>query len=120
MKTELLAQCEKAIDKSITDALGSYNSPLMEAVRSALREHQEKLQELASESVAELINSDEFKQTMKLEMKRKLAKVLISQYGGQIEKTVGQLKSNPTSRAKITMAIDGVMDDLINQGDSKQ
>lgn len=113
MKTELLAQCEKAIDKSITDALGSYSSPLMEAVRSALSEHKEKLHDLASESVSELVNSDDFKQTMKLEMKRKLAKVLISQYGGEIEKTVGQLKANPTSRAKITMAIDSVMTDLI-------
>ena len=44
---------------------------------------------------------------MKLEMKRKLAKVLIAN-GGEIEKTVGQLKANPTSRAKITMAIDSV------------
>ncbi len=114
MKAELLAQCEKAIDKSITDALGSYSSPLMEAVRSALGEHKEKLHDLASESVAELVNSDDFKQTMKLEMKRKLAKVLISQYGGEIEKTVGQLKANPTSRAKITMAIDSVMTDLTN------
>ena len=113
MKTELLAQCEKAIDKTITDALGSYSSPLMEAVRSALSEHKEKLHDLASESVAELVNSEDFKQTMKQEMKRKLAKVLISQYGGEIEKTVGQLKANPTSRAKITMAIDSVMTDLI-------
>ena len=115
MKTELLAQCEKAIDKAITDSLGSYSSPLMEAVKSALSEHKEKLHELASDSVAELINSDEFKQTMKSEMKRKLAKVLISQYGGEIEKTVGQLKANPTSRAKMMMAIDSVMTDLTNQ-----
>ena len=86
----------------------------MEAVRSALSEHKEKLHDLASESVAELVNSEDFKQTMKQEMKRKLAKVLISQYGGEIEKTVGQLKANPTSRAKITMAIDSVMTDLIN------
>ena len=113
MKAELLAQCEKAIDKSITDALGSYSSPLMEAVRSALSDHKETLYMLASESVAELVNSEDFKQTMKIEMKRKLAKVLISQYGGEIEKTVGQLKANPTSRAKITMAIDSVMTDLI-------
>ena len=112
MKTELLAQCEKAIDKSITDALGSYSSPLMEAVRSALSDHKEKLHNLASESVAELIGSSEFKQVMKTEMKRKLAKVLISQYGGELEKTVGKLKADPTSRAKMTLAIDSVMDEL--------
>ena len=115
MKTELLAQCEKAIDKSITDALGSYSSPLMEAVRSALSDHKEKLRHLASESVAELVNSDDFKETMKVEMKRKLAKVLISQYGGELEKTVGKLKADPTSRAKMTLAIDNVMSELTQE-----
>ena len=84
----------------------------MEAIRSALSDHKEKLHELAGESVSELINSDEFKDTMKLEMKRKLAKVLISQYGGELEKTVGKLKANPTSRAKMTLAIDNVMNEL--------
>ena len=68
MKTELLAQCEKAIDKSITDALGSYSSPLMEAVRAALSEHKEQLHDLASDAVSELVNSEDFKQTMKIEM----------------------------------------------------
>lgn len=119
MNTNLLAQCEKTIDKCITDALGSYSSPLMEAVRSALSDHKEKLHELASESVAELVNSDDFKQVMKTEMKRKLAKVLISQYGGELEKTVGKLKADPTSRAKMTIAIDSVMSDLINNAIEK-
>jgi hypothetical protein len=39
---------------------------------------------------------------------------LISQYGGEIEKTVGKLKADPTSRAKMTIAIDSVMNDLIS------
>lgn len=115
MKTELLAQCERAIDKSINDALSSYSSPLMEAVKSALSDHKADLHKLASESVSELVSSEGFKQTMKAEMKRKLAKVLISQYGGQIEKTVGQLKADPASRAKMTVAIDSVMNDLLSQ-----
>ena len=113
MNTNLLAQCEKTIDKCITDALSAYNSPLKDAVNSALSTHRDALHELASKSVAELVNSEEFKQSMKLEMQRKLAKVLISQYGGEIEKTVGQLKADPTSRAKMTLAIDSVMEDIL-------
>jgi flagellar basal body-associated protein FliL len=113
VNTNLLAQCEKTIDKCITDALSAYNSPLKEAVNSALTVHRDALHKLASESVSELVNSDEFKQSMKTEMKRKLAKVLISQYGGEIEKTVGQLKADPTSRAKMTLAIYTVMEDIL-------
>ena len=114
MKTELLAQCEKAIEKCIIDSMGSYNSPLNVAVKSALSEHQNKLHAMASKAVSELIGSDDFKDLMQMEIKRKLAKVLLSQFGGEVEKTVAKLKADPTSRAKMTLAIDTVMNDLIN------
>lgn len=114
MNAELLGQCEKAINKCIVDAMGAYNSPLNEAVKESLSEHKPKLQSMASESVSELVSSSEFKDLMQTEIKRKLAKVLISQYGGEIEKTVSRLKQDPTSRAKMTVAIDSVMNDLIS------
>ena len=119
MNAELLGQCEKAISKCITDSMGAYNSPLHAAVKDALSDHKDQLHSMASESVSELVNSLEFKLLMQTEIKRKLAKVLISQYGGEIEKTVAKLKQDPTSRARMTVAIDNVMNDLINQGDSK-
>ena len=113
MKAELLAQCERSLDKCITDSMGAYNSPLHEAVKKALSENQNRLYAMASESVRTLIDDPEFEKLMKTEMKRKLAKVLISQYGGEVEKTVAKLKADPTSRAKMTLAIDTVMNDLI-------
>ena len=113
LNNALLAQCERTLDKAITDALTSYNSPLMCAVKDALSDQSETLKSIASDAVNDLVNSEEFAATMKHEMKTKLARVLISQYGGEIEKTVGKLKSDPTTRAKITIAIDGVMSDLI-------
>ena len=115
MNAELLGQCEKAINKCITDSMGAYNSPLHAAVKDALSDHQGQLHSMASESVSSLVNSVEFKILMQTEIKRKLAKVLISQYGGEIEKTVAKLKQDPTSRAKMTVAIDMVMNDLINK-----
>ncbi|MCP4802278.1 MAG: hypothetical protein GY891_05385 [Bacteroidetes bacterium] len=113
MNKQLLAQCEKSIDKAITEALGSYNSPLVKAVSSALDEQKDKINNLASESVNEIVNSDDFKQIMKEEMKRKLSRVLISQYGGEVEKAVNELKSNPLTRAKITTAIDTVISESL-------
>lgn len=114
MNVELLGQCEKAINKCIIDAMGAYNSPLNETVKDSLSEHKPKLQSMANEAISDLVNSVEFKILMQGEIKRKLAKVLISQYGGEIEKTVARLKQDPTSRAKMTVAIDVVMNDLIN------
>ena len=113
MNNQLLAQCEKSIDKAITEALGSYNSPLVKAVSSALDEQKDKINTLASESVSEIVNSDDFKHIMKEEMKRKLSRVLISQYGGQVEKAVNELRSNPLTKAKITTAIDSIISESL-------
>tara|TARA_R110002049_G_scaffold225946_7_gene397920 strand:+ start:2238 stop:2594 length:357 start_codon:yes stop_codon:yes gene_type:complete len=113
MNAELLGQVEKALEKCIVDSMSSYNSPLNLAVKDALSDHKDQLHLMASESVSELVNSYDFKDLMQSEIKRKLAKVLISQYGGEIEKTVAKLKQDPTSRAKMTLAIDNVMDELI-------
>ena len=112
LKGALLAQCEKSLDEAITKALTAYDSPLIKAVNGALVEQSETLRSIANDAVSDLVNSDEFAATMKAEMKTKLARVLISQYGGEIEKAVGKLKADPTTRAKITLAIDGVMSDL--------
>ena len=43
MNSELLGQCEKAINKCIVDSMGAYNSPLHAAVKSALSDHQTQL-----------------------------------------------------------------------------
>ena len=47
------------------------------------------------------------------EMKRKLSRVLISQYGGQGEKAVNELRSNPLTKAKITTAIDSIISESL-------
>jgi len=43
----------------------------------------------------------------------KLAKVLISKMSGELEKKVNELKQDPTTRAKITLAINKVMEDVL-------
>ncbi len=114
MKQELLTECEKVIGKAVESALTSYNSPLIKAVNSALEDQSGALNNIANKSVSQLVESEEFRVVMESEMKKKLARVLISNFGGELEKSVNKLKQDPTTRAKITMAIDGVINDLIN------
>ena len=115
MKQELIEQCKQTIDKALHEALTSYSSPLVSAVKDALFDESEKLKQISQAAVSDLLNSEEFTLIMKEEMKRKLARVLISQFGGELEKSVNKLKSDPTTRAKITLAIDGVVNNLTDQ-----
>lgn len=112
MKQELLKECEKHIGKAISDAMSSYNSPLVRAIQSSLSDVEPQLKEMADFAIYELTSDDEFKSILNTEVKRKLAKVLISKIGGEIESTVGKLKSDPVTRSKITIAIDSVMSDI--------
>ena len=115
MKQELIEQCKQTIDKALHEALTSYSSPLVSAVKDALFDESEKLKQISQAAVSDLLNSEEFTLIMKEEMKRKLARVLISQFGGELEKSVNKLKSDPTTRAKITLAIDSVVNNLTDQ-----
>ena len=115
MKQELIEQCKQTIDKALHEALTSYSSPLVSAVKDALFDESEKLKQISQAAVSDLLNSEEFTLIMKEEMKRKLARVLISQFGGELEKSVNKLKSDPTTRAKITLAIDSVVNNLTAQ-----
>lgn len=109
MKEQLLKECEKQIGKALSDALTSYNSPLIKAVQGSLDQVEPQLKTMANEAVSSLICDDEFKQIMQQEIKRKLAKVLISKIGGEVESTVNKLKADPATRARLTVAIDSVM-----------
>jgi len=113
MKSELLLSAEKAISKAIESSLLSYNSPLVLAINDALKSEKESLQSMASEAVNELMSSCDFKIQIKSEMKAKLAKVIISKFGGEVEKTVNTLRQDPTTRAKITLAIDNMMSEIL-------
>ncbi|HHZ69921.1 MAG TPA: hypothetical protein EYN54_06495 [Methylococcaceae bacterium] len=115
MKQELIEQCKQTIDKALHEALTSYSSPLVSAVKDALFDESEKLKQISQAAVSDLLNSEEFALIMKEEMKRKLARVLITQFGGELEKSVNKLKSDPTTRAKITLAIDSVVNNLTDQ-----
>lgn len=114
MKNELLKSCEQAIGKCITESLTSYNSPLQQLVKSELESAQPELKEMVSAAISELICDDQFKETLNTEIKRKLSKVLINSVGGEIERTVNKLKSDPVTRSKITIAIDSVVNGLLN------
>lgn len=45
-------------------------------------------------------------------MNHSLAKTLVQRFGGEIEKQVNVFKSDPTTRARITLAIE----DIVKQG----
>lgn len=86
----------------------SYSNPLEKLVEDAIGRKKAELQSLVIDAVEGLKEP-----TIRVEivdgMRKKLAKLLIERFGGELEKQVNALKSDPTTRARIVMAIETIV-----------
>lgn len=112
LESEITTAAKAAINKAIVDSLVGYNGPLLKLCQKAIDAHERELYALINEEVASLVGARDFRVELKAALNAKLARTLIDRMGGEIEKRVNELKSDPTTRAKITLAIQKVIDEL--------
>lgn len=98
-----------AIREGVKGKMGGYNSPLDKLVEASLAKHHAAFTELMESSVAACIQSEDFRKEIADAVNRTLAKTLVQRFGGEIEKQVNVLKSDPTTRARITLAIEEIV-----------
>ena len=112
MEKQILAQVEKAIGKAITEELVGYNKPLSLLTARVIEANSDKLFTLINSEFSELLNAEGFKTALSEALNQKLAKTLIHRMGGDVETRVNELKQNPETRAKITLAISRIVEEL--------
>lgn len=112
LESQILAQVQKAMGESIQKELVGYNKPLSQLTEDVISKHKAELFDVIDGEVTSLIGGEGFKEALKSELNNKLARVLIQKMGGELEKQVNELKSNPTTRAKITLAIESAIKDI--------
>lgn len=87
----------------------SYQNPLEGVLSSAISQHSEALRLLVSDAIAGLLADDLFRQSVVDQVRSLLAKQLVHRFGGELEKQVNTLKSDPATRARITLAIEAIV-----------
>lgn len=110
---DLQEQCTLAIRDGIARAIqdkftSSYGSPLNTLLESICKAEEPALRSLMGQAFKEALDCNEFRVNVKSAVKQQLAKTLVQRFGGEIEKQVNALKSDPTTRARITMAIEEI------------
>lgn len=105
---------ENALRDGIREAVkskmaSSYNNPLDTVISEALKKHTPAFQSLIGECVAACMGDQDFRATIAASVRSTLAKTLVSRFGGELEKQVNQLKSDPATRARITLAIEDII-----------
>lgn len=101
-----------AIREGIKSKMGGYNSDLDKLVNAAILKHSDKFRTLLEEAISEAVLDADFRKQIKQAVTHSLAKTLVQRFGGEIEKQVNVLKSDPTTRARITLAIE----EIVKQG----
>lgn len=104
---------EHAIRDGLRDRVKStftgYNKPLDELIEKAIAVHAPKMRTLLEDSIASCVNDQQFQAEIASAVRSQLAKTLIQRFGGEMEKQVNVLKSDPTTRARITLAIEEIV-----------
>ena len=98
-----------AIREGIKAKFSGYNSPLDKLCEAAMANHRAEFCTLLDESIASCVKDAEFRDEIATATRRTLAKSLVQRFGGEIEKQVNVLKSDPTTRARITLAIEEIV-----------
>ena len=107
----------KLFENAIRDALREgikgkftvYNSPLDKLCTEAMEKHKAAFRTLLEDSIGTCVADQDFRDEIATATRRTLAKTLVQRFGGEIEKQVNALKSDPTTRARITLAIEEIV-----------
>lgn len=111
LEQEILRTAQSSIGKAIGEALTGYHSPLQKLVNKVVDTHSESLTKVMHEAMGTVISTPEFKEACINAFHHKVAKLLVTKLEGSVEKTVNTLRQDPTIRAKMVLAIQGIVEE---------
>lgn len=117
---EIQEQLIHAIQDGIREGIKShltrqYQNPLDPIVAVLLRSHEDAIRSLIAEAMSSAMADQGFRQQVAQQLRHKLASVLVARFGGELERQVNALKSDPATRARITLAIEEIVKDRAAQ-----
>lgn len=94
------------------DLVDNWKSPLKEPIKEIVESKTPEIKQLLNDSLDSVLNNKSFRALVKEEFDRKVAKLLIAQLSGEIEKSVNAYKQSPELRARMTLAIENIVKDF--------
>lgn len=120
LEQEILRTAQKSIDVAIQKTLqDDYNSPLKKLIVSVVEENSKELRTMISDSFVHVIRRDEFKQAIVNAFSHKIARTIISNNDGLFDKVSKELKQDSVFVSKMTLAVDNVINECLNENKAK-
>lgn len=107
---ELLAAVKQGLQQAVRDKLVSNygDSPFVGALNKVVAVQSQALLDMLVNCITGAVGDPEFVKEIQATVRARLAKILVERFGGELEKQVNLLKSNPATRAKLTLAIEEI------------
>jgi hypothetical protein len=105
----LLDAIKQGMAAAVKEKLNGYHSPVASLIEETVKSHRHEIQSLLDDAIKSCVGDAEFREDIKSQTRKGLAKTLVARFGGEIEKQVNALKSDPTTRARIVMAIEEIV-----------
>lgn len=112
MDKEFTLAVQDGIREAIKSKLSGYNSPLDKLLKEAIDGKNAIISDILNAALTDALRDTDFVYEIKQSIRSKLGSLLVAKIGGEIERVVNELKSNPNTRAKITLAIDDIVRNL--------
>ena len=110
---QLVRSVQDGIREGVKAKLVGYNSPLDKILNDCIAKHDAQLRTMLSDAITSAVGDEQFREKIRSEVRHKLATLLVQRFGGELEKQVNVLKSDPTTRARITLAIEGIVKEKV-------
>jgi hypothetical protein len=105
-----------AIEKVVREQMGGYNSPLHKMVDAVVSEKATDIKALLRAAITDVVSAEEFKSEIRSAFAHSLARNLMNEYKGEIEKRANELRQQADFRARVTIAIEEIVTDSMKKG----
>ena len=108
---DLMSAIKDGLRQAVRDRLMSNygESPFARALNDVVGDQAGTLRELLVSSLTLALGDPAFRVEIAAAVRTRLAKILVERFGGELEKQVNTLKSDPTTRARLTLAIQEIV-----------
>jgi hypothetical protein len=115
LETVIMQSAVEAVRDAIKAKLGAYNSPLEKMVNQVVNAHEHQIVALMNDAFQQAFSNEAFRAEVQAAFIHSLARNLMKEYSGEVEKHANALKQQPEFRARVVLAIDGIVKEFVTK-----
>lgn len=115
LEQNILSTVQQSIQAAIEQSLMKYDSPLTKLITIVVDEHSQQLKQIISDSFDDVIQKEEFKESIRDGFAHKIARTIINNNDGLFEKVSNELKQDAIFKSKMALAVANVVNECLDE-----